>query len=175
MASKVILLTVASLIVNFDWFIPDNLNPNEINMEEKILTGLHKKEPLHSRRDLPRDNPLVSVEVLREIYDSRLKNNTLVAELILHGNWIWLDEWNTKFPFLSQLGVPMLDERKDETVWVTRMGKETKFRIKTVWHDMCSRDPNVVWHYVIWFNKCIPRHTCFCALDGSSEKAKYSR
>nr|GEX28035.1 probable (S)-N-methylcoclaurine 3'-hydroxylase isozyme 2 [Tanacetum cinerariifolium] len=48
MASKVILLTVASLIVNFDWFIPHNLNPNEINMEEKIDTGLHKKEPLHS-------------------------------------------------------------------------------------------------------------------------------
>nr|GEY62881.1 probable (S)-N-methylcoclaurine 3'-hydroxylase isozyme 2 [Tanacetum cinerariifolium] len=47
MASKVILLTVASLIVNFDWFIPHNLNPNEINMEEKIGTGLHKKEPLH--------------------------------------------------------------------------------------------------------------------------------
>nr|GEX51681.1 reverse transcriptase domain, reverse transcriptase zinc-binding domain protein [Tanacetum cinerariifolium] len=43
--------------------------------------------------------------------------------------------------FLSQLGVPMLDERKDETVWVTRMGKETKFRIKSVWQDMCSRDP----------------------------------
>ncbi|GKD73351.1 reverse transcriptase domain-containing protein [Tanacetum coccineum] len=38
------------------------------------------------------------------------------------------------------------------------MGKETKFTIKAVWLDMCSSDPKVGWHSVIWFNKCIPRH-----------------
>ena len=47
MASKVILLTVASLVANFDWFTPNNLNPKEINMEEKMDIAMYKKEPLH--------------------------------------------------------------------------------------------------------------------------------
>nr|GEX05376.1 retrovirus-related Pol polyprotein from transposon TNT 1-94 [Tanacetum cinerariifolium] len=91
--------------------------------------------------DFFREGNDIIIPFKRGIYDARLKNNTLVAELILHGKWIWPDEWNTEYPFLSQLGVPVLDERKDETVWVTRMGKKTKFRIKTVWHDMCISDP----------------------------------
>lgn len=47
MASKVVLLTVASLILNFDWFLPNNMNPNEINMEEEMYIAMRKKEPLH--------------------------------------------------------------------------------------------------------------------------------
>ncbi|GJU17371.1 probable (S)-N-methylcoclaurine 3'-hydroxylase isozyme 2 [Tanacetum coccineum] len=47
MASKTILLIVASLVRNFDWFLPDNMNPKEINMDEELDIVLHKKEPLH--------------------------------------------------------------------------------------------------------------------------------
>ena len=47
MASKTILLIVASLVRNFDWFLPDNMNPNTINMDEELDIVLHKKEPLH--------------------------------------------------------------------------------------------------------------------------------
>ncbi|XP_071713317.1 probable (S)-N-methylcoclaurine 3'-hydroxylase isozyme 2 [Rutidosis leptorrhynchoides] len=47
MASKVILLTIANLILNFDWFVPDNVNPMEINMEEEMDIAMYKKEPLH--------------------------------------------------------------------------------------------------------------------------------
>nr|GFB03392.1 probable (S)-N-methylcoclaurine 3'-hydroxylase isozyme 2 [Tanacetum cinerariifolium] len=36
MASKTMLLTVASLILTFDWLLPDNMNPNEINMDEEL-------------------------------------------------------------------------------------------------------------------------------------------
>ncbi|XP_076940399.1 putative (S)-N-methylcoclaurine 3'-hydroxylase isozyme 2 [Bidens hawaiensis] len=47
MASKLILLTVASLIFNFDWYIPGNINPMEINMDEEMDIAMYKKEPLH--------------------------------------------------------------------------------------------------------------------------------
>ncbi|GJV40435.1 probable (S)-N-methylcoclaurine 3'-hydroxylase isozyme 2 [Tanacetum coccineum] len=47
MASKTILLIVASLVRNFDWFLPDNMNPKEINIDEELDIVLHKKEPLH--------------------------------------------------------------------------------------------------------------------------------
>ncbi|KAF5780010.1 putative cytochrome P450 [Helianthus annuus] len=47
MASKLILLTVASLVINFDWFIPDKTNPMEINMDEEMDIAMYKKEPLH--------------------------------------------------------------------------------------------------------------------------------
>ncbi|GJR97443.1 ALP1-like protein [Tanacetum coccineum] len=48
MASKTILLTVASLIMNFEWFLPNNdIDPCDINMEEEMHAPMYKKEPLH--------------------------------------------------------------------------------------------------------------------------------
>ncbi|KAI3807629.1 hypothetical protein L1987_23561 [Smallanthus sonchifolius] len=47
MASKLILLTVASLILNFNWFVPNNMNPMEMNMDEEMDIAMYKKEPLH--------------------------------------------------------------------------------------------------------------------------------
>ncbi|CAI9301825.1 unnamed protein product [Lactuca saligna] len=47
LASKTILIVVASLILNFDWFLVDNMNPEDINMEEVLDVAMHKKEPLH--------------------------------------------------------------------------------------------------------------------------------
>ncbi|KAI3757391.1 hypothetical protein L6452_04928 [Arctium lappa] len=47
MASKIVLLTVASLILNFDWVLPNDVNPNDIDMEEEMDIAMHKKEPLH--------------------------------------------------------------------------------------------------------------------------------
>lgn len=46
MASKTMLLTVASLILNFNWILPDNMDHKEINMDEKLEISLLKKEPL---------------------------------------------------------------------------------------------------------------------------------
>lgn len=47
MASKTILLVVASLILNYDWFSVNNINLEDIDMEEDMDVVLHKKEPLH--------------------------------------------------------------------------------------------------------------------------------
>nr|GEY59127.1 probable (S)-N-methylcoclaurine 3'-hydroxylase isozyme 2 [Tanacetum cinerariifolium] len=52
MASKTILLTVASLIMNFEWFLPNNdIDPCDINMEEEMHAPMYKKEPLHLNGD----------------------------------------------------------------------------------------------------------------------------
>ncbi|GJX47241.1 probable (S)-N-methylcoclaurine 3'-hydroxylase isozyme 2 [Tanacetum coccineum] len=48
MASKTILLTVASLVMNFEWFLPNNdMDPCDINMEEEMHAPMYKKEALH--------------------------------------------------------------------------------------------------------------------------------
>lgn len=46
MASKTILLTVASLILNFDWFLP-SMNHGDIDMDEEMDIPMRKKESLH--------------------------------------------------------------------------------------------------------------------------------
>ncbi|KAJ9546259.1 hypothetical protein OSB04_025966 [Centaurea solstitialis] len=46
MASKTILLTIASLILNFDWF-PPSMNHGGIDMVEELDIPMRKKEPLH--------------------------------------------------------------------------------------------------------------------------------
>ncbi|KAJ9546258.1 hypothetical protein OSB04_025965 [Centaurea solstitialis] len=52
MASKTILLIVASLILNFDWFLP-NMNHGDIDMAEEFDIPMRKKEPLHASRVRP--------------------------------------------------------------------------------------------------------------------------
>ncbi|KAI3750665.1 hypothetical protein L2E82_21395 [Cichorium intybus] len=48
MASKTILLVMASLILNFDWFlVNNNINPADLNMDEASDFPVHKMEPLH--------------------------------------------------------------------------------------------------------------------------------
>ncbi|XP_071736642.1 probable (S)-N-methylcoclaurine 3'-hydroxylase isozyme 2 [Rutidosis leptorrhynchoides] len=46
LASKIVLLTIVSLIQNFDWFLPNNMNPDDINMDEEVHVAMHKKERL---------------------------------------------------------------------------------------------------------------------------------
>ncbi|KAL4557629.1 hypothetical protein LXL04_035818 [Taraxacum kok-saghyz] len=47
MASKTILLVVASLILNFDWCLVNNMSPEDINMEEVLDVAMRKKEILY--------------------------------------------------------------------------------------------------------------------------------
>ncbi|CAH1446201.1 unnamed protein product [Lactuca virosa] len=48
LSSKTILLSVASLILNFDWFLVNNtMNPEDLNMDDALDFPLYKKEPLH--------------------------------------------------------------------------------------------------------------------------------
>ena len=48
MATKTILLVLASLILNFVFFlVNNNFNRAELNMDEVLNFAVHKKEPLH--------------------------------------------------------------------------------------------------------------------------------
>ncbi|XP_059625460.1 probable (S)-N-methylcoclaurine 3'-hydroxylase isozyme 2 [Cornus florida] len=46
LASRVVPLVLASLVHHFDWFLPGNMNPSEINMNEMFDVFVKKKEPL---------------------------------------------------------------------------------------------------------------------------------
>ncbi|KAL3523035.1 hypothetical protein ACH5RR_015869 [Cinchona calisaya] len=39
-------LILASLIYHFDWALPDNMSPHQLDMNEKFGVNLHKKQPL---------------------------------------------------------------------------------------------------------------------------------
>lgn len=84
----------------------------------------------------------------------------IVVDLISNGNWGWPIDWNSKFPKLNNVQVPMIqDQIKDEAVWVSNDGKTVSFAIKNVWKDMCCNEPKVPWMKVVWFSQCIPRHS----------------
>lgn len=46
LASRAVLLIVASLIHNYDWFLPKDMEPVQIDMKDKNLFSMQKEEPL---------------------------------------------------------------------------------------------------------------------------------
>ncbi|KAH7867569.1 hypothetical protein Vadar_001823 [Vaccinium darrowii] len=46
LASRVVPMIIASLIHNFDWVLPDNVNPAQIDMTDKLDVTMLKQEPL---------------------------------------------------------------------------------------------------------------------------------
>ncbi|KAJ8632322.1 hypothetical protein MRB53_025658 [Persea americana] len=46
LGSRVVELIIATLIHTFDWSLPDGMQPNELNMDERPGTTLVRKHPL---------------------------------------------------------------------------------------------------------------------------------
>ncbi|GKC14629.1 RNA-directed DNA polymerase, eukaryota, reverse transcriptase zinc-binding domain protein [Tanacetum coccineum] len=104
-------------------------------------------------------SPLSEFISSRDVYDARLKDNCTVKEVIQDGRWVWPNEWSSDFEKLRQIQIPVLKENcKDCDVWITRLGKELKFKIGEVWKDLCRNNAKVDWCSMVWFPQAIPRH-----------------
>ncbi|GJW02174.1 RNA-directed DNA polymerase, eukaryota, reverse transcriptase zinc-binding domain protein [Tanacetum coccineum] len=104
-------------------------------------------------------SPLSEFISSRDVYDARLKDNCTVKEVIQDGRWVWPNEWSSDFEKLRQIQIPVLKENcEDCVVWITRLGKELKFKIGEVWKDLCRNNAKVDWCSMVWFPQAIPRH-----------------
>lgn len=78
--------------------------------------------------------PLSSVISRRAVYEARLSDNTTVADMVVNGNWKWPDDWCNRFPRLTNIKVPVLNENERDTVkWSTLNGGLTKFAGNNIW------------------------------------------
>ncbi|PWA72038.1 reverse transcriptase domain, Reverse transcriptase zinc-binding domain protein [Artemisia annua] len=62
--------------------------------------------------------PLNSIVHKRTLYEARMGTNDKVNDLISNGEWMWPNEWNSNFPQLQQLNVPMISDSRDRAMWM---------------------------------------------------------
>ncbi|GKE10717.1 RNA-directed DNA polymerase, eukaryota, reverse transcriptase zinc-binding domain protein [Tanacetum coccineum] len=94
----------------------------------------------------------------REIYNARFNKNACIADMIKDGNWIWPDDWWSKFPILNNIVVPCLNNERDSANWLNKEGTAIPFYIRGVWNSKGIDYPEVDWYRVVWFSQCNPRH-----------------
>ncbi|GKD10711.1 RNA-directed DNA polymerase, eukaryota, reverse transcriptase zinc-binding domain protein [Tanacetum coccineum] len=87
----------------------------------------------------------------RDLYKARLKDDLIVGDMISNGQWLWPEDWYEKFPLITQIVCPTLnEENSDKIVWKNRDGKDMKFFVSIVYSDMSIHYPYVPWWKLIW-------------------------
>ena len=80
--------------------------------------------------------------------------------MIVNGQWAWPVNWLDEFPILNNIPIPSIaTDSKDKYMWCTKDGKVVNYNTKTVWNDLRQRGNNVIWHDLVWFSNCTPKHS----------------
>ncbi|GJU75163.1 protein LAZ1 [Tanacetum coccineum] len=96
---------------------------------------------------------------VRDITREGFHVNSLVADMVANGAWMWPHAWLLKSPILGTLPVPNLDNNSIDIVkWRDLSGNMKDFSIKRAWEIIRPRGMLVFWHQVVWFEHNIPRH-----------------
>ncbi|GKG35972.1 hypothetical protein Tco_0443650, partial [Tanacetum coccineum] len=62
--------------------------------------------------------------------------------MIGNGDWLWPRDWLVRFPVITNLEVPKIDEQTvDKIIWRTNNGKDVEFSVKQVNFDLSSHGP----------------------------------
>ncbi|PWA35447.1 reverse transcriptase zinc-binding domain-containing protein [Artemisia annua] len=66
----------------------------------------------------------------RELYNAKLNADTKVVDMIENGTWKWPTEWYDKFPLITQINVPTIDDTHDDQLkWKSKTGKIGNFSV----------------------------------------------
>ncbi|XP_071705361.1 uncharacterized protein [Rutidosis leptorrhynchoides] len=93
----------------------------------------------------------------RYVTSAGYSDDTKVADLIFNAGWQWPDPWIDKFPMLMNVRPPDLS-KSDVMCWRQSDGNLVDFSTKEAWETFRPRATKVIWHSVVWFSQCIPRH-----------------
>lgn len=93
----------------------------------------------------------------KDLYEARMNLNDSVVDLINNEEWLWPDEWTSKFPELQQVNVPLLSDVEDRAVWVDIGGNVSNYSTKVAWESLRDNLPKVEWSHVVWFTQCTPK------------------
>ena len=106
-----------------------------------------------------RQGPLCDFISKRAIYEARLDDGMKISGMIGNGKWIWPQGWESRFPVLKDLDVPILNpDNEDKVVWLNNSNQTVEFSTKQAWSNLRGVWPSVVWKHVVWFKQFIPRH-----------------
>ncbi|GJY00696.1 hypothetical protein Tco_0358848 [Tanacetum coccineum] len=88
--------------------------------------------------------PLFQSLTHRDLYDERLNESLTVSDLVVNGKWKWPEDWFEKFPLITSLKDPSIEEdREDQIVWKTKQGNEARFSMRQVNIDLTPQHPKV--------------------------------
>ena len=88
--------------------------------------------------------------------------NSRLVDIIANGEWVWPDQWNSKFPNAI---VPSIDVHTPDKLWWRDInGTFNEFLVGVAWNGIRPREAEVVWASVVWFANCIPRHAFILGL-----------
>ncbi|GJX84964.1 RNA-directed DNA polymerase, eukaryota, reverse transcriptase zinc-binding domain protein [Tanacetum coccineum] len=160
---KDLVLWNKKMIIKHLWYIAVDKNSlwvkwvNTVKLKGKVGNG--------EKTSVPYDNwcnagILQSFLTHRDMYNGRVKADTVVKEIMNNGICEWPTEWTEKFPILNLHKCITLDSSKsDELVWRSRSGKESKFSVKQAYDDLKGRVEEVTWARLVWFSQNIPKHS----------------
>ncbi|GJV06988.1 RNA-directed DNA polymerase, eukaryota, reverse transcriptase zinc-binding domain protein [Tanacetum coccineum] len=95
----------------------------------------------------------------KEIFYAGFNDQTKLADVMDSDGWKWPADWFVKYPWISNMKTPILNNCPDKAVWVDSNGIERRFSTNTVWKDVRSTSAKVSWHNLVWHPNCIPKHT----------------
>ncbi|GKD22873.1 RNA-directed DNA polymerase, eukaryota, reverse transcriptase zinc-binding domain protein, partial [Tanacetum coccineum] len=74
----------------------------------------------------------------KEIFYAGFNDQTKLADVMDSDGWKWPADWFVKYPWISNMKTPILNNYPDKAVWVDSNGIERRFSTNTVWKDVRS-------------------------------------
>ncbi|GJV85367.1 RNA-directed DNA polymerase, eukaryota, reverse transcriptase zinc-binding domain protein [Tanacetum coccineum] len=88
-----------------------------------------------------------------------LDPNTKIKDVIKDDKWKWPDIIQNN-SVLKNIHVPKITKGvKDEFFWIKKDGKAVNYSTSITWKDWRNTSEKVVWHDLVWFSNCTPKHS----------------
>ncbi|GKC21013.1 hypothetical protein Tco_1023163 [Tanacetum coccineum] len=90
----------------------------------------------------------------RDIYEVGFQLSAKVNNVIMNGNWLWPNDWHSKFSMLSNMAIPHLNPyANDNLYWRDLSNVEVGFSVAVVWDSIRPRSTNINWYNLVWLSK----------------------
>ncbi|GJU04919.1 hypothetical protein Tco_1121349 [Tanacetum coccineum] len=109
--------------------------------------------------------PLSKIVSNRDIYSAGFHLNAKVKDICDSGTWSWPLDWYAKYPLLTNVVAPTLNDLPDRITLCNMDNLDVNFSVAAVWDSIRPRSIEVDWFHVVWFSHHIPRyaiHLCLC-------------
>ncbi|GKC61200.1 hypothetical protein Tco_1088798, partial [Tanacetum coccineum] len=87
--------------------------------------------------------PLSEMISRRSIYDERINDDIVIADIVNNGKWTWPEEWKSIYPILNSIHDPIIKDSEDRVLWITKNADKVQFSTKQAWEDLRDEWPKV--------------------------------
>ncbi|GJQ99483.1 hypothetical protein Tco_0522468 [Tanacetum coccineum] len=108
--------------------------------------------------EVPIRYPLAAVITPRDVFRAGLVLSSKIRDVVQNNVWNWPLYLVSKFPFITSIDQPNLQDIPDRLEWQDGQGIVSTFSVNSVWLAIRPHDIKYDWFDVIWFPNRIPRH-----------------